>query len=365
MSEIIFIHIPKTGGTTINTAMNGTYWQTKPGFNYRHILSDKSSNSGDIFLNKNRDKYENERIFMMLRHPVDRLVSEYYFITNRNEFTDLIKSKPKSFEDYIKSPQTQNYVINFLKGNRMYSTVRPSPSDLERVINAIDNLPIYVGIFERFSESLSYFKKHLGVKWKKEIPIKRMTIRRPKIEDLSQELIELIKEKNALDLKLYDYCFNKFKNESNLNKKEHNFKGDRYDHVLAFAARACLYELVLKDKNFIKNNFQFFKSLTFHLINELKIRDGKQLVFIWNQTFLASIKTEFPNSNLIQKLELDSTNHIDPIEHAYNIGSVVDSFFKKYPNEKSTFRNIPFDKRLVPRLQKKSKKSWIKRMFNK
>ena len=169
MSEMIFIHIPKTGGTTINAAMNGTYWQTKPGFNYRHILSDKSSNSGDIFLNKNRDKYKNERIFMMLRHPVDRLVSEYYFITNRNEFTDLIKSKPKSFEDYIKSPQTQNYVINFLKGNRMYSTVRPSPADLESVINAIDNLPIYVGIFERFSESLSYFNQHLGIKWKKEM----------------------------------------------------------------------------------------------------------------------------------------------------------------------------------------------------
>lgn len=365
MSEMIFIHIPKTGGTTINAAMNGTYWQTKPGFNYRHILSDKSSNSGDIFLNKNRDKYKNERIFMMLRHPVDRLVSEYYFITNRNEFTDLIKSKPKSFEEYIKSPQTQNYVINFLKGNRMYSTVRPSPADLESVINAIDNLPIYVGIFERFSESLSYFNQHLGIKWKKEIPIKRMTIRRPKIEDLSQELIELIKEKNALDLILYDYCFNQFKNESNLNKKEHNFKGDRYDHVVAFAARACLYELVLKDKNFIKNNFKFFKSLTFHLINELKIRDGKQLVFIWNQTFLASIKTEFPNSNLIQMLDLDSTNHTDPIEHAYNIGSVIDSFFKKYPNEKSTFRNIPFDKRLVPPIQKKSKKSWIKRIFNK
>ena len=49
MSETIFIHIPKTGGTTINSAMQGTYWKTEPGFNYRHILPDKSTNSGDIF----------------------------------------------------------------------------------------------------------------------------------------------------------------------------------------------------------------------------------------------------------------------------------------------------------------------------
>ena len=46
----IFIHIPKTGGTTINTAMHNVYWQTKMDFNYRHFNSTtKSSTCGDIF----------------------------------------------------------------------------------------------------------------------------------------------------------------------------------------------------------------------------------------------------------------------------------------------------------------------------
>ena len=83
----IFIHILKTGGTTINTAMHHSEWQTEVDFNYRHIKKKtKRSNSADIFDYKNIEKYKDYTIFMMVREPVDRLISEYYF-KNKNWFT--------------------------------------------------------------------------------------------------------------------------------------------------------------------------------------------------------------------------------------------------------------------------------------
>ena len=91
--KIIFIHIPKTGGTTINAAMNNSYWQTEPNFNYRHILKDRKSNSGDIFNPNNIDQYKEYDIFMMLRSPIDRVTSEYHFIRERKEFIDLLKKQ--------------------------------------------------------------------------------------------------------------------------------------------------------------------------------------------------------------------------------------------------------------------------------
>lgn len=113
--ENIFIHIPKTGGTTINTSMQGSSWAMEPNFYYRHIvLKEKRSNSADIFDPANCEKYQGYNIFMMVRDPIDRLISEYYFLKERKNFMDLLRKQPRDFNDYILNPQTQNYMTGFL-----------------------------------------------------------------------------------------------------------------------------------------------------------------------------------------------------------------------------------------------------------
>lgn len=364
MSEIIFIHIPKTGGTTINSAMNGNFWQARPGFNYRHILPDKSSNSGDIFNPKKASEYKEHKIFMMLRHPVDRVISEYYFIKERNEFTDLLKPKPTDLESYIRNRQTQNYMTGFLKGKRMYSTVAVTEDDLEDVLEAIDELPVHVGIFEQYSNSLAYFSKTIGIKWKKDIEIKRMTLRRPKVSEVTEEIRKLIEECNSLDMELYNYCLDRFNQSVQGVKGSFSFHGDKYDHVIAYAARTCLYEFCLENKNFIKQNFLFFKDLTFYLLNDLKIKDGRNLTSVWNQTFLDTFDKHFPMSELALELRKSEVFNEDPLEHAHKIGQTIDAFFVENSSEKGNYRGMTLDKSLIQK-PTPSKKTLFKKIFGK
>lgn len=326
--KVIFIHIPKTGGTTINSAMNNTFWQTEVGFNYRHILPNKQSNSGDIFDSKNISKYKNYIIFMMLRDPVDRLISEYYFIKERKEFIDLLKNKPKNFESYIKNRQTQNGVVNFLRGRRMYDVHSAKQEDLDEVLNVIDNNPIHTGIFEQFAESLYYFGEKTGIKWKKNIEVKRMTFKRPKAKEVPIEIRNLILEHNQLDVKLYEHCKSNF---NNLNKEYKNskisFKKDKYNHVVPYCAKWCFFEFCMTNKKFLKQNFDFFKSLTFHLIEYQGIRNGKTYTKSWNESFIRAIQIHFPGSDFTKYIINNYNRKEDPLDQTSNIAKSIDDFF--------------------------------------
>ncbi|MBL4861983.1 MAG: sulfotransferase family 2 domain-containing protein [Crocinitomicaceae bacterium] len=363
MAETIFIHIPKTGGTTINTSMQGKYWQTEPDFNYRHILPDKSSNSGDIFEEKNWPTYQEHTLFMMLRHPVDRLVSEYFFIRERQEFIRLLRNKPKDLSDYAQNRQTQNYMTGFLKGKKMYDRRPVTEKDLEDVITTIDKLPIYTGIFEHFGDSLAYFSSVTGIKWDKKIEKKRVTLRRPNIVDLPGEVTAAIAEANTFDMHLYNHCLEKFLLLQRKHRGNYSFHGDKFDHIIAYSARACFYEFCLDNKSFIKQNFSFFKDITFYLLNEKQLRDGRQFALIWNTTFLNTFNKFFPLSDLTNQLQ-EIKEQEDEIEMAYQIGQTIDAFAKKNPGKLSQYKEMTLDKSLVPSLDT-PKSTFIKRLFRK
>ena len=353
--KIIFIHIPKTGGTTINAAMNNSYWQTEPNFNYRHILKDRKSNSGDIFNPNNIDQYKEYDIFMMLRSPIDRVTSEYHFIRERKEFIDLLKNKPINFKSYIKNRQTQNGVTNFLVGRRMYDLHAANDSDLENVLEVIDELPIHVGIFEEFATSMKYFSDKTGIKWKKNIEVKRMTFKRPLVDELSEELKDLILENNQLDQKLYEHCLLKFNAlKSKYSQPNINFIKDKYNHVIPYSAKCCFFEFCMENKKFIKQNFNYFKSLTFYLLNNRKIRDGKEYCVIWNESFLKAIGDQYPNSDFYNSISNSYNNEGDPLEETTRIANTVDEFFTINKNNANQYyQPLKFKEELVVQQQKK------------
>ena len=361
----IFIHIPKTGGTTINTAMHNVYWQTDIDFNYRHIdIKTKKSTCGDIFDDANSRKYSDYTIFTMLREPVDRIISEYHFLRERKEFINLLNRPPQNLNDYYKNRQTQNYMTGFLVGKRIYDKNPATEQDLIRVINAIDSLPIHVGIFEYFSESMGYFTTSTGIEWNKKLTAKRMTFNRPNVSEIDPEIQEEILSLNSLDAELYQHCLKKFHPLIQKHKKNNvQFELNKYHHIYPYMAKTCLFEFCLENKHYIKQNFLFFKDLTFYLIKDLEIKDGEQLVKMWNQAVLNSIADAFPSSEFYQKVISAHGSSTEPLQQLINLGEGINDFLKKDPKaSKKFYKAMKFDENLVTEAVTE-KKGFMSKLF--
>ncbi|CAG5086344.1 sulfotransferase family protein [Parvicella tangerina] len=329
--KLIFIHIPKTGGTSINCEINQTEWQTTPDFYYRHIdYKTKKSNSGDIFMESNHSKYKDFPIFFFMRNPIERLFSEYYFLKPRKEFMSLLPRTPRSFYEYCKFKNTQNSIIKFLLGHRMYSNPILNESVYSQLIERIETLNIKIGIFEDYVRSLVYLEKELNISWNETIQKKRITIDKPSYLELSNEEYDEIKELNSFDFKLYEYAV-KILNESNVNLDTANIvlSGSRYDYIEKYTQRFILIETIMtqKGKTFLAQNKSFFAKLNLSL-HRKKLR-GQEYVRAWNSAFRASLVNAIDDHKTLEKLENISSNCDDPLQESFALAKLINTELNK------------------------------------
>ncbi|MFT5600574.1 MAG: hypothetical protein ACI9N1_000809 [Flavobacteriales bacterium] len=321
-SKRIFIHIPKTGGTSINCDMHGTEWQTQPGFNYRHIIyQTKCSNSADIFDPKSNEKYVGFEVFMMLRDPIDRLFSEYYFLRDRPEFFSLLSKKPNNFYEYCMLSNTQNGMIKFLLGKKIYSNMPVFEKHFQQIESSIYDLDIKVGVFERYKESLSYFSQCFDFDWSRTMNKKRMTLSKPDMHGLSNEQIEKIRILNSYDYKLY-YNACELLSKQQITEVDLDFTGSKYDYVLKYTERFVLIEGVLRNKLIISRNKSFFKRL------DLEVRGvsatGLEYVNNWNEKLESVLIANVKDSNVLN--ELVSIEKTTGLDKSYQLAGVIDMF---------------------------------------
>ena len=362
MKDLIFIHIPKTGGTTLNCAIHGSDWQTEPDFYYRHISAQTyRSNSGDIFNPLKQDKLEGHTLFTILRHPVDRLISEYYFLKNRPEYMSLLKPRAQDLKSFARHRQTRNYMIGFLLGRRIYDTEEVTESDYELVRNTFDSLPIYTGIFERFEDSLMYLQKAIDVKWPKKIEIKRATLNRPKLDEVDDDIKEMIKEYNSLDLQLYNHCLDKLERAiGELPKKSFEFTGSKYDYVIKYTQRFPLIEIGKDNMVFVKWHHDFLDQLNRHLHFQEKIKDGRVYVESYNRTLVRFIKDQFEGSPLAQELDPTKLEQQEPLEATKWLASFINQKTTNAgPHKKLYQQTAEFN----PALVEVKRKGFLSRLF--
>jgi hypothetical protein len=214
----IFIHIRKTGGTTLNTTLRWVYGPSacyhipvgraeSPDRWFEDVSSQELTKyrliTGHAVFGVHKQIPDACRYFTMFRHPVRRVVSMYYYIKagwpNSNaasmSLTEFLRSDHRAAK-----PNDQ---VRFLSG------IDPDRSPRRALQRAKDNLREELSVFgltERFDESLLLFQKRLG--WTRP-PVyisSNVNQERPSVEDLPASVIEAVRAENKLDLELYTHA---------------------------------------------------------------------------------------------------------------------------------------------------------------
>jgi hypothetical protein len=227
---LIFLHIPKTAGTTLNRIIE---WQYSPfaiftmdphriratAERFKGLSEARRRRlrvvRGHLFYGIHEFLPQGGTYFTMLREPVARVFSAYHFVLRRplNPLHRKLKKERLSIEDCLRLfPDRQNTQCRAIAG------VENAAIGGERLLRiAKENLTksfSVVGISERFEESLILMAKTFG--W--EIPSyenRRVSKTRPEVDPGE---VEMIRDHNRLDIELYDFGKGLF--EESLRKKE-------------------------------------------------------------------------------------------------------------------------------------------------
>jgi hypothetical protein len=213
---LIYLHIPKAAGTTLNGIINQQYSRSS-------LFRFDGINNHKIFTELPQDRQNKIRVlrghfafgihqfisrpceyFTVLRNPIKRVISQYNYIRNNPDRSQHKLLQSISLEDYIL--QEGKNLCN--QQTRMICGLS-TPKDcsdrelLEIAQNNLDKHFAVVGITEMFDETLLMLKQKFD--WKVPYYIKQNTAKDPdRIESISPKAISLIEEYGSLDLQLYD-----------------------------------------------------------------------------------------------------------------------------------------------------------------
>ncbi len=225
----IFLHIPKTAGVTMNRILYREYGNRLLRYTINNYEPEKSITpnlkaisaenrliAGHFPFGLHEKLPGRARYFTVLRHPVDRTVSHYYFVKKSvdHPLHQHVIGKDIDLISYITGKITAETTHDQV---RRLSGLEPAAAGETALARAKNNLesPIFAaaGLTERFDETLLLLKKRLG--WKRYPLYRRQNItkKRPRIVEIDPGALQRIERANAWDMQLYRYASARFAQE--------------------------------------------------------------------------------------------------------------------------------------------------------
>lgn len=172
--NIIFIHIPRTGGTSIESAVG------------RKLEKDWKHNTASLVRKKvGEEKWQNSFVFSFVRNPWDRMISLYHQPWYRNETPYTDQGLAYFIQNVKHVPWERNYFYEYLDSD------------------GID----FIGKFENREKDLEIISQRTGIKIDPkvhEMKTKRNLDYRTYYDDHTRQLVyDLYKR----DIEKYNYSF--------------------------------------------------------------------------------------------------------------------------------------------------------------
>ncbi len=200
--HILFVHIPKTAGTSFRIAaeeyfgkqntfydysphsvrtskeVTDTIYDTNDAYKLYSILTklECSFFAGHFSVLKYTACYDTLNVVSFVRDPVERVISHYNHLKNNNEYK-------KSIIDFIKEPRFKNFQSRNLGGKHIA-------------------LYGFLGVTEEYNTSIDLFNSLYDTK----LPHKHMNVKNKgslNTEDVDEKIKDLIKRVHAKDIELY------------------------------------------------------------------------------------------------------------------------------------------------------------------
>lgn len=220
-----FVHIEKTAGTSVihmlrNSLFPG-YLDVRPvtGKGYWFLAEDlawymnkfpfiRAIGGHSIVPFSSIDNDIQIDYFTVLRHPVDRYVSQYRYWRSH-------LGKGLSFEDYLEKTNTFNVQTKKLSANRNAAEALDVLQDNFFAIGIVENLtPFVSSLSNYFNTDLKLFDKN------------RTANSRDKVDSIKEHYMQQILDRNEEDMKLYEWALKQQTNNSNnaILTDSHSFK---------------------------------------------------------------------------------------------------------------------------------------------
>ncbi|MGB2925465.1 MAG: sulfotransferase family 2 domain-containing protein [Limnothrix sp.] len=232
---IIFLHVQKTGGITIQRILRRKLGKSIFTRALNLFKSSKPSSVIEEFESKTlRDKYivghfcygihqhlpKPSCYASFLREPVSRIISLYEYSASNPTAYYHQQAKNHTLEEFaLHAPlmELDNGQVRFIAGDQDDHFINRTPIGecdellLETAIDNIERHFIFVGLTEYFDQSLLLMKEIF--EWNSCLYLRRNVTKKSKKTAVSPELRKKIAEKNELDTRLYEYVEKRLKEQ--------------------------------------------------------------------------------------------------------------------------------------------------------